>query len=318
VRRIGSYVLIMMGLLFIFLAAFLHWYAVPRLQKAPLDKHDKIVATGYGKYFNASPKALRLVGPAPVENTQIFRGDPSAGNQDDASYGEFNTLRDLQRGNIIQASKLTVAFDRVTGFAVHCCGETPKEEGLTLKFPFGAGQTKYQLYDNTGQQAFPVKFVRVGNIQGLKVYVYQGSGGPVVIGHLQASGDFAGQPDQDRVTADISYEERTTTWIEPETGAVIKGSQHAVQYSSYQGTQLKPLADLVLTYDDATVSRHVADTKHDLKQLYLVKDAIPVYGPVAGAILVALGLLLLRGQRAPQERPVRPVAHPPAAEESGA
>jgi len=311
-------VVIMLGFLFLFLAPFLHWYAVPRLQKAPLDKYDKIVATGFGKYFNTSPKLLRLVGPVPVENIQIFRGDPSHGTSDDASYQEFNTLRDLQNGNIIQATKLTVAFDRVTGFAVLCCGEDPKEEGLTLKFPFGAQETTYQLYDNTGERAFPVKFIREGDIQGLKVNVYQGSGGPVVISHLDVPGTLVGQPDQNTVTADISYLQTTTTWIEPETGAVIKGSQHAVQYLSFQGQPIQPLADLHLTYDDATVTRHVSDSKHDLKQLHLVKSGIPAFGPIFGVILLVLGFLLLRGQRAPREPRTRTAARPAAAEESSA
>jgi hypothetical protein len=318
VRRLAAYVVIMLGFLFLFLAPFLHWYAVPRLQKAPLDKYDKIVATGFGKYFNTSPKFLRLVGPVPVENIQIFRGNPAAGNSEDASYQEFNTLRDLQNGNIIQATKLIVAFDRVTGFAVSCCGEDPKETGLTLKFPFGAQKETYQLYDNTGQRAFPVKFIREGDIQGLRVYVYEGSGGPSVISHLDVPGTLVGQPDQATVTADISYLERTTTWIEPETGAVIKGSQYAVQYLSFQGHQIQPLADLHLTYDDATVTHHVSDSKRDLQQLHLVKSAIPIYGPIAGLVLVVLGALLLRGQRAPREPRVRPAARPAPAKETGA
>jgi hypothetical protein len=318
VRRVLAYVVIMLGFLFLFLAPFLHWYAVPRLQKAPLDKYDKIVATGFGKYFNTSPKILRLVGPVPMENIQIFRGDPSQGTDEFASYDEFNTLRDLQNGNIVQATKLTVAFDRVTGYAVHCCGEDPREQGLTLKFPFGSEKTTYPLYDNTGMQAYPVSFVREGDIQGLKVYVYQGSGGPTVIGHLDVSGELAGVPDQDKVTADISYQQDTTTWIEPETGAVIKGSQHAVQYLSYQGKKIQPLADLHLTYDDATVTNHVDDSKQSLQQLHVVKNVIPIYGPILGLILVVVGFLLLGGRRTRRERTAGTASQPTAAEESTA
>jgi hypothetical protein len=318
VHRVGSYVLIMLGFLFLFLSPFLRFYAVPRLEKAPLDRYQKIVATGYGRYFNTSPKFLRLVGPVPVENIQIFRGDPSAGNQTDALYDEFNSLRDLQHNSLIQATRLKVAFDRKTGFAVHCCGESPKEEGLTLKFPFDTQKTTYQLYDNTGMQAFPVKFIREGDIQGLKVYVFSGKGGPVVIGHLDVSGTLVGQPDQKTVTADISYLETTTTWIEPDTGAVIKGSQHAVQYLSFQGQQIQPLADLQLTYDDATVTDNATKSKKDVKQLNLVKSGIPIFGPVLGIILLVLGALLLRGQRAPRAPRMRRATKPAQPEESSA
>jgi hypothetical protein len=309
-RRVGSYVLIMLGFLFLFLSPFLRFYAVPRLEKAPLDRYQRIVATGYGKYFNTSPKFLRLVGPVPVENIQTFRGDPGAGNETDALYEEFNSLTDLQHDSLIQATKLEVAFDRKTGFAVHCCGESPKEEGLTLKFPFDTQKTTYQLYDNTGERAFPVKFVREGTIQGLEVYVFHGSGGPVVIDHLDVAGALVGQPDQPSVTADISYLEQTTTWIEPVTGAVIKGSQHAVQYLSYQHQQIQPLADLQLTYDDATVTANATKSKQDVQQLDLVKNGIPIFGPVAGLVLLVVGLLLLRGRQAPRAPRVRRVAQP--------
>ncbi|MDP9342119.1 MAG: DUF3068 domain-containing protein [Actinomycetota bacterium] len=317
-RRVGSYVLIMLGFLFLFLAPFLRFYAVPRLEKAPLDRYQKIVATGYGRYFNTSPKFLRLVGPVPVENTQTFRGDPTKGTTTDASYGEFNSLKDLQHNSLIQATKLQVVFDRTTGYAVHCCGENPKEEGITIKFPFDTQKTTYQLYDNGGARAFPVKFVREGNIQGLTVYVFHGSGGPVVIGHLDVAGTLVGQPDQKSVTADISYLEQTTTWIEPVTGAVIKGQQHAVQYLSFQGQQIQPLADLQLTYDDATVTDNATKSKQDVKQLKLVKSGIPIFGPIIGIVLLVLGILLLRGQRAPRAPRVRRTTQPAAAEEPSA
>ena len=42
----ASFVLIMLGLLFIFLAPFLRFYATPRVEKAPLDLYDNIVSTG--------------------------------------------------------------------------------------------------------------------------------------------------------------------------------------------------------------------------------------------------------------------------------
>ena len=73
-----------------------------------------------------------------------------------------------------------------------------------------------------------------------------------------------------------------------------------------------------MTYDDATVTRHVSDSKRDLQQLHLVKSAIPIYGPVAGLVLVVLGALLLRGQRAPREPRVRRAPRPAPAEETGA
>ncbi|MDP9342120.1 MAG: DUF3068 domain-containing protein [Actinomycetota bacterium] len=315
-RRIGGFVLVMLGLLFIFLAPFLRFYATPRVEKAPLDLYDRIVSDGQGQYFSTSPKFLRLVGPVPFENTQVFRGDPEAGSSTTAVYDSFSSTKDTLHNAIIDASKARIVFDRVTGLAVHCCGENPRAEGLTLKFPFDVHRTTYQLWDGTAKQALPATYLRDGHIVGLGVYLFLIQAGPMVIDHVDVPGSFVGVPDQKTVTADMTYQVRQVDWVEPETGAILKGIQHAVRWLAYQGKPVLKVAETTLTPDQQSVNHIAHRLKSQLSQLHLEKTVIPIFGPILGLVLIVAGALLLRGPRkrrtAVQPKPVKDREETPA------
>jgi len=310
VRRISGYMLVLLGMLFIFLAPFLRFYATPRVEKAPLDLYDRITATGQGEYFSTSPKFLRLVGPVPLENTQVYRGDVPAGSSSTAVYDSFSSTKDTMHDAVIDASKARIVFDRVTGYAVHCCGESPREEGLTLKFPFEAQRTTYQVWDSTAKRALTATYVRDGLIVGLGVYLFLIQAGPMVIDHVDVPGSLAGVPDQKTVTADMTYQVRQLYWVEPETGAILKGIQHGVRWLAYQGQPVLKVADTTLAADEQSI-RHIARRlKSQLSQLHLEKNSLPVYGPIIGVILTVAGAFLLR---VPRRR--RPVVTPKRVEE---
>jgi len=296
-RRIGGFVLIMLGLLFVFLAPLLRFYTTPRVEKAPLDLYDDIVSTGVGQYFSTNPHFLRLVGSVPLENRQIFRGDVAAGSSSTAVYDSFSSTRDLQHDAVIDASKARIVFDRVTGLAVHCCGESPRESGLTLKFPFDVQRTTYHLWDGTAKQALPARYLRDGHIVGLGVYLFLIQAGPLVIDHVDVPGSLVGLPDQKTVTADMTYQVRQVDWVEPETGAILKGIQHGVRWLSYQGQPLLKVSDTTLTPDQQSVNHIAHRLKGQLSQLHLEKNTIPLFGPVLGVILIVAGALLLRAPR---------------------
>jgi hypothetical protein len=299
----------MLGLLFVFLAPLLRFYATPRVEKAPLDLYDRIVSTGQGEYFSTSPKFLRLLGPVPLENSQTFRGDVSAGTSTTAVYDSFSSTKDTLHDAVIDASTTRIAFDRVTGEAVHCCGEHPREDGLTLKFPFDVQRTEYRLWDSTALRALPATYLRDGHIVGLGVYLFLIQAGPMVIDHVDVPGSLVGVPDQKTVTADMTYQVHQVDWVEPETGAILKGVQHGVRWLSYQGQPLFKVADTTLTPDQRSVNHIAHRLKDQLSQLHLEKNTIPLYGPILGVVLIVAGALLLRAPRkrraAVRARPVK-------------
>ena len=80
-RRAGGYVLFVLGFVLIFMAPLLRWYVVPRVEKAPTDVYSKIVSDGFGRYF--SVKLLSITNTRPLQNMQIYKGNPAASTKDD-------------------------------------------------------------------------------------------------------------------------------------------------------------------------------------------------------------------------------------------
>src|SRR2546430_955082 len=127
-RRVTSYVLIVLGLFLDFLSPLLRLYAYPRVHKPPVDNYAKIVSRGTGLYYSA--KELAVVGPTQLENVKVARGNATAGSSDTAVYDYTSTTRDLgSGGGVINSDRERFVFDRLSAEAVHCCGETPRHEG---------------------------------------------------------------------------------------------------------------------------------------------------------------------------------------------
>jgi len=294
-----AYVALSVGFLLIFLSPLLLLYAVPRLQKAPVDHYDKITSVGTGVYFNTSPKYLTQVGPVPLENITVYRPDVSASDKNVAVYDSFSSTKDMRADAVIDAAKERFVFDRKSALPVHCCGETPRHEGLTLKFPFGVKRETYMFWDSTAKKAFPAKYVRDDTIDGLPVYEFRSDVPPTPIGHLTVSGAAAGQPSQKNVPVDQEYSATTLLWIEPVTGAVVKGSRLLHQWleDPSTSTNILVLEDVRIGYSDKYTADNVSFISTNVDQLKLVKQRLPLFGPIVGVVLIVAGILLGRRQR---------------------
>jgi len=267
---------------------------VPRVEKAPLDLYDKSVSRGYGRYFDVH--TLSVVGPRPLVNISIHKGDVNAGTSKVAVYDAFDNTKDALSGQFIDiGAKDRIVFDRSTGVAVKCCGATPHQEGHTLKFPFGTKRQTYSFWDSTAKLAFPANYVRDETLEGLKVYVFRQVIPPVVIGQQDIPGSLAVIPDQATVTANMWYKSVTTVWVEPRTGGIVKGVQQSTQWLASAGTGdfFFTAADVNLGNDQDSVARVANRIKSQAGQLILVKLWIPIFGLVIGVPLVIIGLLLL-------------------------
>src|SRR5438128_10624826 len=77
-RRVVPYILVGLGFFLLFLGPFMRLYALPRVEKVPLDTYSKDVAVGSGSYFNLH--LLRVVGPVPLRNIGVTNGDVRAGS----------------------------------------------------------------------------------------------------------------------------------------------------------------------------------------------------------------------------------------------
>lgn len=299
-RRVGGFALFVLGFVLIFLAPLIRFYAVPRLEKAPTDVYQTNISTGSVRYF--SSKLLSYTNTRPFENIQIYKGNPQTSTKTVIVVSAFSRAFDTQANFDISYGQDIYTFDRNTGFAVHCCGETPKHEGVTLKFPFHTQKKTYPLYDDVAFKAFPAVYVGTQTLDGLLTYHFVSRVPPTDIGPFpNFPGGLVGHPDEPSVTAETHYSGVTEVWIEPTTGAVIKGARIAQQWATDSAGQgFAALAQINAAYDPATVQTNVDDVKSKASQLKFISGPGLISLPVLGIILALLGVLLLR--KAPAER----------------
>jgi len=293
-RRIG-FVLVFVGLFLLFFGLFDRVYIYPRLKKAPLDQYSQPVATGTGSYFNRSPDKLREINGAQLKNVRTVRGDVKAGSDEIAVWDSFNSTVDTADQGVITATQERIALDRVTGQSVQCCGENPRHQGLTLKFPFDTRKTTYQFWDGPAQRALPAAFTRTERINGVNVYRFEQRIDQLDVGDQDIPGTLAGDPATPSVQTDIIYSNVKTLWVEPATGIIVKAQQDVTQVlRTPGGEEVLTLIDAVLTYDDATVDTNADDAASGANQLRILGTIVPIAALALGLIALAAGLVLLR------------------------
>jgi hypothetical protein len=293
-RRVG-FVLVFVGLFLLFFGLFDRVYIYPRLKKAPLDQYSQPVATGTGSYFNRSPDTLREIDGAQLKNLRTVRGDRDAGSEEIAVWDSFNSTIDTADQGVITATQERIALDRVTGQSVQCCGENPRHQGLTLKFPFDTRKTTYQFWDGPAQRALPAAFTREERINGVTVYRFEQRIDQLDIGDQDIPGALAGDPDTPSIQTDVVYSNAKTIWVEPATGIIVKAQQDVSQVLRTQGgEEVLTLVDAVLTYDEATVDANADDAASGANQLRLLGTIVPIAALALGLIALAAGLVLLR------------------------
>jgi Porin PorA len=293
-RRVG-FVLVFVGLFLLFFGVFARVYTYPRLKKAPLDQYSEPVATGTGTYFNRSPDKLTEVTGAQLKNVRVVRGDVGAGSDEVAVWDSFNSTVDTADNGVVSATQERIALDRVTAQSVQCCGENPRHQGLTLKFPFGTKQATYQFWDGPAQRALPAVFTRTETIDGVDTYRFEQRINRLDIGDQEIPGSLAGDPDTPSVQTDVIYSNTKTLWVEPTTGIIVKASQDVTQVlETPGGEQVLTLVDALLTYDQATVSSNADDAAAGARQLRLLGTILPAAALFLGLVALAAGLVLLR------------------------
>jgi hypothetical protein len=293
-RRVG-FVLIFVGLFLLFFGLVERVYAYPRLKKAPLDQYSSPVATGTGTYFNRSPDKLAEITGARLSNKRIVRGDVGAGTDDVAVWDSFNSTIDTADNGVITATQERIALDRVTAQSVQCCGENPRHQGLTLKFPFDTEKTTYQFWDGPAQRALPAAFTRTEKLNGVTVYRFEQRIDRLDVGDQEIPGSLAGDPETPSVQTNIVYSNLKTLWVEPATGIIVKAQQDVSQVlRTAGGEEVLTLIDAVLTYDEATVAANADDAASGANQLRLLGTILPIAALALGLIALAAGLVLLR------------------------
>ncbi len=294
-RKIVTALLIGLGVFSLVLAGLLRFYAPSRVEKAPLDlKVPQQTATGPAKVYNVSTGQLEdveLMATRQVVTDSVASDDKVAVNQvtlcivkviDDPPY----CGSDPKDPRIVRIIVDRAPADRKTGMAVNdpkygenIDGAPVKHVGLTYKFPFHAKKTTYQFFDVNSRMPAEARFIGTDKVEGLETYKYE-----AVI---------------DKVPLEVArgvpglYSDTRVVWIEPRTGAIVKGTQHQVRTTDTGTTVFE--ADL--TFTEETIKRQSKLAKDGLSSLRLLGVILPLVLLLV-ALLAFAGAFLLHRRRA--------------------
>ena len=319
-----------LGMLFLVGAAFSKWYAYPRLALAVIDRNTTdtpAVARGdNATYLNLHESPPEIVTGGELESVRKVVGqvDDSEQASDELgrkiavyktlSYTDVPGYNQSTDGPPLNGTLDRIAFDRNTAEQIDCCdtwtefnGTKTKLtfKGLYLKFPMNTQQEAYTFWDTTLKTATPILFEGQTEIQGMTVYKFVQEIPPTDVDmettgkqHLEVPGYLVGEPNQPTVKADRIYSNTRTIWAEPETGAIIDAQEAQLSTLDVGGVEKATITDVTLKYTDDTVTFNVNEWKDEASQLKLIRVWIPMYGGLAGLILLGLGVFfLIRGSR---------------------
>jgi Porin PorA len=325
-RRIVGLVLVALGVALIALAVALPSYVYPRVAKVPVNPDQNIVAEGTGittlvpalvvKGGNGillNQKVVstrRVVGQVPPDGKVLPEGQAFYRVAFDANVDNPKLSK---KERLMQAYVEGGSFDGTTGEATNCCGDylitdptDPKgdpitHEGVIFKFPFNLEQGKdYPFWDVNIKAAVPARYDGTEKIDGLTTYRYVQNITDEVIGEQDVPGALVGQPEQPSVTAERVYATVRTLWVEPYTGALIKGAEKVNQRLVADGKQV-PVIVGSLAFTDETVKANVKAYKSSAAGLAFVTKTGPLGGWILGPIFVLIGLTVLALSRREQD-----------------
>jgi Porin PorA len=323
------------GMLFIVGAVFSMWYAYPRLALAVTDRNTtETPAVAFGSdatYLDRHQDPPQIVDAGELESVRKVVGQVEASEEASDDLGEkiavYETLSytdvpdfDPSTGDPLTATFDRIAFDRHTAEMVDW-NDTYTEfngvrsdvdfEGLYLKFPFHTEKQDYEFWDTTLQQATPIRYESEEEIQGLTVYKFVQTVEPTDVDLQTAGSDqievpgylVGGAEDSPAVMADRIYSNVRTIWVEPETGTIIDAQEEQLSTLEVNGVEEATITDVTLKYTDDTVSFNVSEWEDEAWQLKLLRLWLPLYGGIAGLVLVIAGVVFLwRGSSRPRHR----------------
>jgi hypothetical protein len=314
-RRIVGLVLVALGVALIALAIALPTYVYPRIAKVPADPNKTIRAEGTG---------ITVLLPRSVEDggTQIYtdqtvvvlrnvRGEVRSGSPAPGEGQAFYRTAikvEVEGKGLLTADVEGASFDGDTGLANNCCGDyritdptdtvgQPIEhEGIISKFPFNTKRQDYPMWDSDIKSAATARFDGTEKIMGLQTYRFVQNIPDTVIGQEDVPGSLIGIPDEPSVKADRVYATVRTIWVEPYTGAIIKGQEQVNQRLIANG-KTAPIIVGKLGWDDPSVKANVDEYSSAALGLRFVTRLGPIGGWILGPILLLVGLTLLAVSR---------------------
>jgi hypothetical protein len=181
--------------------------------------------------------------------------------------------------------------------------------GLAYRFPISTQKKTYSYFDAVAQKPYDVNYDGEEDVNGLTTYRFTQNVGYDADGKLAEPVKYPSLYDKEedsKVTARAAlwglpgdpseavtmtryYAAQRTFWVDPVSGTIVKGKEHANHY--YARDPLKPevtFADYTVTSNEQTVEAQVAAARDE-------RDRIALWSRVLPITLAAIGLVALVG-----------------------
>ncbi|MEY3733142.1 MAG: hypothetical protein RL347_501 [Actinomycetota bacterium] len=310
-RRGIGIVLVGLGVFLMVLAALLRFSVVPAVAKAPLSPGED---SGGVTQTDQTGVAAKLFDPAtltertdvPLTVTRFTRGDVPASQTEEAKSGDLAIYDTFQRvednaGTVVLADTARYAFNRVTSELSNCCGANVDGENVDmsgivpLKFPMFTQQQTYPYFDTSLNEGVDAVFQGEETVEGLPVYKFVVTVEPTQTGTIEVPGDLVGSPLPNFV-APRFYSNVLTLWVEPSTGAIVKGESAQLQTLRGPDNQDKiTIIDAVIGTTPEEITEGVDYAKSQASLLALLNNTVPLVAAVAGLVLLVIGVVLVAG-----------------------
>jgi hypothetical protein len=302
-RRTAGLVLVGVGAFLLVLAVMIKVYAEPRVVTVPLDQSSGSQSRSDGNSASLDRGTLSVRTGLTLTANREVRGDVAAakasGRDDVAVWNTVSSLVDGE-GNVVSVTEETVAFDRVTGEAVDCCGEkvngdeSVNHQGLYLKFPFDTERKEYAYWDVTARRAFPMQFNGVESRNGLEVYHFVQNIPATELSRVEVPPSLVGATGNELIPATTVYTNTREVWVEPVSGIIVGGQENPRQtLRGDDGTDLLTVFESRIGFTPETEQRAADDAREAQNSLRLIRTVLPGAALGAGILLLAAGLALL-------------------------
>lgn len=306
-------VMIGFGAFFLTMALLMRFYAYPKLAVVPLNQNtQQTVADDNAKYFDADKVKA---GSGKILTKATVVADKAASEKVSKELGRDVVVIDQwqstdnfdDKGQVkappMSATTQRVAIDRSTGEAVkwdgnELNGKPVDIKGQTIKFPFQVDKdAKYEYWDTTLAKAIPVKFAGEDKINGMKTYKFTQSVPKTTFTKMDVPGEIFGL-EKGKQTADRTYANERTIWVDPVTGVMMKLQEKQKQTLELEGQEPVNAMDTTSTMTPETVAKNVDEYKSKGSQLNILRNWAPLVLGLLGLLALVLGLIVsMRSRR---------------------
>jgi hypothetical protein len=316
-HRFVTFIILGLGVFAVAAGLMLQLFAYPRLAKIPHNVNEVSVAHGNGitalvymkdgdTYSPEIREDLSLTSTTKV--TGDMRAEEVTEDGDVTVWVEASIVTvDGEPDSTVNGSLRSLCLDRYSGEAVTPCENQFYEDaegeritgvrgsllqpGLNFKFPFATEQRDYRWFDTNLKKALPIKYAGEEEIQGLTTYKFTQEIPPTKLTERDVPGALVGQPEVPTVRAELYYEAKRTLYVEPRTGAVIKGGEDGRQELRADG-QSTAVFDGDLSLTDETVTANVEAAEENLGSLWAI-TVLPVILYVVGGVLIVVSIVMM-------------------------